>query len=212
MTYTRGVGPRGHADARRIIVPLVALGLGVAMVGCGGGSRELVGYTRDPAPRVDAVMLPDVSREGEPFEFRAADGGLLVVYFGYTNCPDVCPTTMADLRQALAELGDENEEVEVAMVTVDPARDTDVLTSYVQGFIADSHAIATDDVAALRSVAETFGVTFETATDQHGDVEVGHGSFLFGVDDTGTLVITWPFGTPSDDLAADMEQLLAQSA
>src|SRR4030095_5067397 len=131
--------------------------------------RELVGYTRDPAPRVDAIALPDVSREGQPFEFRAADGGLLVVYFGYTNCPDECPTTMADLRQALNKLGDDAEQVAVAMVTVDPARDTDVLPSSVRGFIPGAPAIATDDPAALRSVSEPFGAVYETATAHHGD-------------------------------------------
>ncbi len=180
----------------------------VAVTACGGGSRQLVGYTRDPAPKVDAVALPDVSRDGEPFEFRAADGELLVVYFGYTNCPDICPTTMADLRRALAELGDAAGRVQVAMVTVDPARDTDVLTEYVQDFVADAHAIATDDQAALRSVAEPFGVSYEVVTAPDGTVEVGHSSFLFAVDDTGTLVVTWPFGTTADDLAADIEQLL----
>ena len=74
---------------------------------CGGDERELVGLTRDPEPQVDGVALPDVSRGGAPFDFRAPDGGLLVVYFGYTNCPDVCPTTMADLRVALDDLGDD---------------------------------------------------------------------------------------------------------
>ena len=97
---------------------------------------------------------------------------------------------MADLRQALAELGDDAERVEVAMVTVDPARDTDVLTEYVQSFVADGHAIATDDQAALQSVAGPFGVSYEVVTAPDGSVEVGHTSFLFGVDDTGTLVLS----------------------
>ena len=65
------------------------------LAACGGDDRELVGLTRDPEPQVDAVALPDVSHGGAPFEFRAAGGRAAVVYFGYTNCPDVCPTTMA---------------------------------------------------------------------------------------------------------------------
>lgn len=184
----------------------------IAAVGCGGGSRELVGLTRDPAPQVDAVALPDVSRGGEPFEFRAEPGELLVVYFGFTNCPDICPTTMADLRTALDQLGEDAARVDVAMVTVDPARDIDVLTGYVQDFVPGAHAIATDDPAALRSVAEPFGVSYQVTTAPDGEVEVGHSSYLFAVDDTGTLVITWPFGTSADDLAADLEQLLAEQS
>lgn len=175
--------------------------------GC-GGERELVGLTRDPAPRVDAVALPDVSRDGAPFELRAQPDGVLVVYFGYTHCPDICPTTMADLAQALDDLGDDADGVDVAMVTVDPERDTEVLSEYVKGFVADGHALATDDGATLRSVAEAFGVTYHVRTAPDGDVEVSHSSYLFGVDATGTLVITWPFGTAADDLAADLDALL----
>lgn len=188
---------------------LALAGLGGALVAAGcGGERELVGLTREPAPQVDAVALPDVSRDGAPFELRAQPGGLLVVYFGYTHCPDICPTTMADLARALDDLGDDAARVDVAMVTVDPERDAEVLAEYVTGFVADGHALATDDGATLRSVAETFGVTYDVRTAPDGDVEVGHSSYLFGVDATGTLVITWPFGTAADDLAADLDALL----
>jgi protein SCO1 len=180
------------------------------LAACGGGDdRELVGLTRDPAPQVDAVDLPDVSDGGAPFPFRAEDGGLLVVYFGYTNCPDVCPTTLADLRTALGDIGDDAERVDVAMVTIDPARDTPVLTDYVQSFVPDAHAIATDDQSALQSVAAPFGVTYEVRTNPNGEVEVGHTSALFAVDDAGQLAITWTFPTPADDIAGDLRQLLA---
>ena len=79
----------------------------LALASCGDGDRELVGYPSEPAPQVDAVALPDMSQGGEPFTLRAEPGGLLVVYFGYTNCPDVCPTTMADTRAVLRQLGDD---------------------------------------------------------------------------------------------------------
>ncbi|MET0458586.1 MAG: SCO family protein [Ilumatobacteraceae bacterium] len=180
-----------------------------ALTACGGEDRELVGLTRDPAPQVDAVTLPDVSNGGEPFEFRAAEDGLLVVYFGYTNCPDVCPTTMADLRTALGDIGDDAARVDVAMVTIDPARDTPVLTDYVQSFVPDAHAVATADQAALQSVAGPFGVSYEVRTSPEGEVEVGHTSALFAVDDAGRLAITWTFPTPADDIAGDLRQLLA---
>ena len=194
---------------RSVLGLVVGAGLVAA---CGGDSHELVGLTRDPAPQVDDVALPDVSRGGEQFEFRAAEGGLLVVYFGFTNCPDVCPTTMSDLSRALGELGDDAERVSVAMVTVDPERDTEVLAEYVQSFVPGAHAIATDDDATLRAFSEAFGVSYGVLTGPDGEVEVNHSSYLFAVDDAGRLVITWPFGTPVDDLAGDLKQLLADAA
>lgn len=192
---------------------LAVFGAAVTLVACGGGQRELVGLTRDPEPQVDAVALPDVSEGGAPFEFRAPPDGLLIVYFGYTNCPDVCPTTMADLKVALEDLGDDAERVDVAMVTVDPDRDTPVLADYIQSFVPGAHAIATDDQAALQSVAGSFGVSYVVRTAPDGAVEVGHSSNLFAVDDAGSLVLTWSVGgeegtARADDLAADIRQLL----
>jgi protein SCO1 len=194
----------------RFVIGLLALGTFVAACG-GGGDRELVGYTRDPAPQVDGVPLPDVSQSGEPFEFRAAEGGLLLVYFGYTHCPHECPTTMAAVNRSLAELGDDADRISVAMVTVDPERDTDVLADYVQSFVPGAHAIATDDVDGLRVLAERFGVAFDVVKSSDGEVEVSHSTYLFAVDDTGRLAITWPFGTPVEDLVGDIKQLLADS-
>lgn len=184
-----------------------ALAAGV-VVGCGGDDRELTGYTRDPAPVVDAVPLPDVSAEGEEFALRGPDDGLLVVYFGYTNCPDACPTAMANVRGALTDLGDDADRVELAMVTVDPERDADVLAEYVQGFVPSAHALVTDVDADLQRAAEGFGVSYRVTTRPDGELEVAHTDNLFAVDDAGVLVLTWPSGTGRHDLAADLDQLL----
>ncbi len=187
---------------------VVAVATALAVAACGGDEHELVGYTRDPAPVVDQVALPDASAGGEPFAFRGPAGGLLLVYFGYTNCPDVCPTTLANVRGARDDLGDDATRVDLAMVTVDPDRDADVLTEYVQGFVPGGHAIVSDDDGTLRQAAEAFGVSYQVSTAPNGDVEVAHTDHLFAVDDSGTLVITWPSGTARDALAADLESLL----
>ena len=182
----------------------------VTFASCGGdGGRELVGYTLEPAPEVDAITLPDISRGGEPFALRAQPAGLLVVYFGYTNCPDVCPTTMSDVRTALRQLGDDDaDRVDVAMITIDPDRDTAVLADYVGNFIDGGHALATDDAADLRAVAEPFGVSYLVEANASGEIEVAHSPQLYVVDDTGRLALTWQFGVPADDLADDLAQLL----
>jgi protein SCO1/2 len=189
------------------------LAAGLLLGACGSDPpRELAGYVRDPAPVVAEISLPDVSREGAPFTFQASPGSLLIVYFGYTNCPDVCPTTLADIRTALRGMDPEQaERIELAMVTVDPDRDTPVLTEYVQTFVDDAHALATDDPAALRRAADPFGVSYAVEVADDGSIEVAHSSQTFVVDDQGRLVLTWQFGIPADDLRADLEQLLDAS-
>jgi protein SCO1/2 len=194
-----------------VVVGVAGVAWAAALAACGGGERELAGYTLEPAPRVDTVALPDLSRDGEPFELRAEPAGLLVVYFGYTNCPDVCPTTMSDVRTARRELGDDAERVGVAMVTIDPDRDTAVLADYVSSFVDGGHALATDDAADLRAAADPFGVSYLVETTSTGAIEVSHSPQLYVVDDTGTLVLTWPFGVPADDLAADLADLLERA-
>ncbi len=187
----------------------------LAAAGCGGGGdHELVGLTRDPEPVVDGTPLPDVADGGAPFTIKAPAGGLLIVYFGYTNCPDVCPTTLSDLKIALGDLGADASRVATAMITVDPKRDTAVLADYVRSFVPDAHALATDDQTALQQVAGPFGVSYEVTTSADGEVQVAHSSYLFAVDDAGRLVLTWPVSanaettTSAKDLAADMKQLL----
>lgn len=193
---------------RRPAVAIAGAALMSLAVACGGEARELVGYARDPAPAVDEVALPDASAGGEDFTFRGPDGGLLVVYFGFTNCPDACPTAMANVRGALDDLGDDAARVELAMVTIDPDRDADVLAEYVQGFVPSAHALVSRDDRTLRRAAERFGVSYRVTERPNGAVEVAHTDNLFAVDDSGTLVLTWPSGIGREDLAADLEQLL----
>lgn len=184
----------------------------IVLTSCGDGDRQLVGYTRDPAPNVDVAELPDVSRDGEPFRLVAEPGELLVVFIGYTNCPDVCPTTLAELRRALGELdGEDAARIDSVMVTIDPARDRDVVADYIGSFVPGAHAVATDDDAVLQEVTLAFGVSYDVSTRPNGEVAVSHSdTTLFAVDDSGTLLLTWPFGVDSEDIAGDLAQLLDQ--
>jgi protein SCO1/2 len=107
-------------------------------------------------------------------------------------------------------MGEDAGRVGLAMVTVDPARDTEaVLTDYVRSFVPDGHALRTEDDAALRAAATAFGADYVVQAPAGGEVEVGHTSHLYAVDDRGRLVLQWPFGTAPDDIRADLEQLLA---
>jgi protein SCO1/2 len=204
-------------QARGSIARMGALVCGAALViaACGsdeGGDSALSGIVRDPAPQVDLVSLPSLSDPGTEVEFRADEGEIQVVYFGFTNCPDVCPTTLADLTVALRMLEPEQaDDVEVVMVGVDPARDNAVLDQYVTTFISDAIAAGSDDTDLLDEAGEPFGASWEVRTVEDGDIEVDHSPFLYAVDDQGRLVLTWQFGATSEDVAADLATLLERS-
>ena len=167
----------------------------------------MAGYVRTPAPSLAGITLPELTADEADFEMRADDGRLLVVYFGYTNCPDYCPTTMQDLRVALRSV-DAADRVDVAMVTVDPERDNPILADYVRSFFPDGIALGTTDAERLARAAQPFGVSYSVTTDADGDIEVAHSTQLFAVDPTGELLVTWPFGLGRDELAKDIDDLL----
>ena len=178
-----------------------------------GGERALAGIVRDPAPAVDATTVPSLTEPGTDVVFRSEPGGFQSVYFGYTNCPDVCPTTMADWAVTMRRLPDDlAAQVSTVMVTVDPDRDNELLPGYVESFVVDAVAAGTTDADQLAAAAEPFGVSYDVTTNDEGDIEVSHSGFLYLVDDQGRLVVTWPFGTSSSEMAADVEQLFAAQA
>ena len=159
---------------------------------------------------VGHIELPDVSNDDRAFRFRPESDRVLVVYFGYTSCPDVCPTTMADLRTALSDMESGADKVDVAMVTVDPDHDTSTtLQEYVQFFIPGAHAIRTDDADLLRTAADAFGVSYSVTELDSGEVTVGHSPYLYAVDDSGSIRAVWPFGAQPQTIAEDLTAILA---
>ncbi len=197
----------------RLLVVVAAAS--ILLTSCGEDQTTLSGFERIPTPIVNNAQLPEATNGGEPFHFEA-DGGaqLLVVYFGFTNCPDVCPTTLADLRVALGSLdAQERAIIETAMVTVDPNRDTDdVLTGYVRSFLPDAAAIRTTVDPDLRVVADAFGADYDVTVDDDGNVDVVHTGSLYAVNRAGELLVSWPFGVPADDISNDLRLLLEREA
>lgn len=189
----------------------IAVALGLLLGGC-GGPQQLSGFVREPAPSVADLSLPDVTGGESDYRFVASPDEMLVVYFGYTHCPDVCPTTMSDIRSAVSDLGDDGDRVQVAMATIDPDRDTpDVITDYVRAFFDDGHALRTEDDVRLSSVAEAFGAMYQVEELEDGTIEVIHTGHVYVVDDRGALRVTWPFGTTQEDMASDLELLLEEA-
>jgi protein SCO1/2 len=195
----------------------VVASLCLLVAACGGGDDDatgLKGITRDDPLVVADVTLPDETNlaEGDeptPFTFVAQPGELLVVYFGYTNCPDLCPTTMTAVKQAKTRIDpDEAARVDLAMVTVDPARDTgEILSLYLSSFSDRYHALRTEDVDQLAAAEEAFLASSTVTTRPDGAVEVSHTAAAYVVDDRGVVVVEWPFGVTPEIMADDLAYL-----
>lgn len=197
---------------RRRIGAVLLLTLALLASAC-AKEPTLAGVVRDPALQVGSVTLP--TTDGEPSTFRAQPGGLLVVYFGYTFCPDICPTTMSDLSIAIHDLADgDAQRVDVAFATVDPERDTpEVLDRYLGYFFDDGIALRTEQPDELVAATDAFGVLFEVADHEPGDYyEVAHTAVTYVVNDTGTVLVEWPFGFDTELMTADLETLLAKES
>lgn len=157
------------------------------------------------APSMEGLVFTD----GSAVDIAAFDGDLLLVYFGYTNCPDVCPTTLSQVAAARRMLGDGAERVQVLLISVDPDRDDlATLDQYVTAFDPDFLA-ATGEIADLERVASQYGIFFaEGEAVGEGDYAVDHTATLMGIDTDGHLRIVWPALLDVERLAADLRELL----
>lgn len=207
MNYT----PSAFPIVRRFVSALaVLLLLTVAACGAGDADQTLVGYRVEPVPHVGRFTVDNASQADEPFQLRAESGRLLVVFIGFANCPDACPTALAEVHQVINRLGDDSEPLDVAMLTVDPLRDTPTaLTTFVRGFVDRGVALRTEDPANLQQIVEAFGATFDTEHDHEGNTtQVGHTDQTYLVDHNGDVIVTWTADMTTDDLEHDLRILL----
>jgi len=158
-----------------------------------------------PAPS----LAPLVYENGEPVDIEARRGEVVLVYFGYTRCPDICPTTLSAAARGLELAGDPAAGVTLVMVTVDPERDTrEAVGEYVRLFDERFRgAWGTED--QVRSVAGAYGVTFGPGeSDETGAYWVNHSPQLMAIDREGVLRVVYPVGVDPTELASDLRELL----
>ena len=162
----------------------------------------------DPKP---APALRLVEHGGRAFDLAAERGKVVLLFFGYTNCPDVCPTTLADWRRVRRALGADTARVRFVFVSTDPARDTpEVAQAYVRKFDAAFTGLSgpRDTVAAAE---RGFMVSSHAeAHDGHGGYAVAHSSRTFVVDAAGRWRLVTKPGATADDLLSDVRRLLAE--
>ena len=145
---------------------------------------------------------------GTPRTLADFRGKVLVVFFGFTHCPDVCPTTLAELARARKLLGADAERVQVVMVTVDPERDTpQVLRQYVTA-LDPTFLGLTGDSEAIARTAREFKVFYQKSSSSGQNYSVDHSSGTFVFDPAGRIRLLVGYGQAAEVFAHDIEQLL----
>lgn len=192
----------------RWLWPLLALAV---LAGC-GGERVAEFKATDITGAEFGRHLALRDHNDRPVTLETFRGKLVVLFFGYTHCPDVCPTTLSDMAQAMALMPPEDAaRVQVLFVSVDPERDTpDILKEYVPYFHASFLGLygAPEEVA---TTAEAFKVVYrrhETAGETGYLVDHSAGSYV--LDARGRLRLYQPFAQPPDDIAHDLTALLRE--
>lgn len=146
--------------------------------------------------------------DGKPYHLAQSRGKVVALFFGYTHCPDVCPTTLLEFAQAGKLLGKDAQQLQVLFVSVDPERDTpSVLAAYVPHFDPRFLGLS-GSPAQVAAVARQYKIVSQRHATADGGYSVDHsaGSYLFDRD--GQLRVYLPYATPAIDIAHDVKALL----
>jgi protein SCO1/2 len=177
-----------------------------------------------PAPQAPTFQATDITGAAFARDFRLTDhngqvrtladfqGKVVAIFFGYTHCPDVCPTTLSDFAAALQQLGLQAERVQVVFVTVDPERDTpDLLKQFVPAFNPGFLGMYGDE-DTLKQLAREYKVVYQkTSVNAADDYLIDHSAGTYVYDPKGRLRLLMPYGSSPDAIAQDLRVLLATS-
>lgn len=165
-----------------------------------GGTRPAASAIGGPFKLVDqnGHQITDVDLKGRPF----------LVFFGYTHCPDVCPTTLFDVSEVLRALGGDADRAGALFITVDPERDTPaVLKDYLSSF--DPHLRgATGDRAAIDVVEKAYRVYAKKVPTQSGEYSMDHTALVYLMDKDGRFVAPFNLKRKPEEAAADLRRYM----
>ena len=197
--------------ARTARVLLVSAAFLAGLVLCFGAVLILAG-------RGSAPVAQQIATIGGPFSLTDQNGRAVtdqdlkgqpfLVFFGFTHCPDVCPTTLFEVSEILRALGPDADRVRALFITVDPERDTpDVMRDYLSSF--DSHLSGlTGDAAAIAAVAKAYRVYFKKMPLEQGGYTMDHTASVYLMDKDGRFVLPFNLKRPTAAAAADLRRYL----
>jgi protein SCO1/2 len=149
-----------------------------------------------------------VDQNGKTVTNTALEGKWLLVYFGYTHCPDACPTTLNNIALALQDLGKKSDEVRPVFITIDPERDTpQVMKDYVTAFDAPILAL-TGTAAEVAQAAKNYRVYYAKHPEAGGDYSMDHTSVIYVMDPKGRFTASFTGEEPPAQMAERLKKLL----
>ena len=161
------------------------------------------------APFGKSLALTD--HTGKPRTLADFQGKVIVLFFGFTQCPDICPTTLAEMAKVVKELGPDGNKVQVLFVSVDPERDTQALLSqYVTAFNPTFLGLRGDADATLKAAKE-FKVYVQKQPPKNGNYSVDHSAGTFVLDQRGQLRLFAQHNAGAQALIGDIRTLLKQA-
>lgn len=162
-----------------------------------------------------ARMAPEIAHkaaDGSAFRLSALRGKVVVLEFGFTHCPAVCPASLAALVAARQKLGPQADRLQVVFVSVDPERDTPArLSTYLAQFDKSFIGI-TGTPEQMAAIRKDYGITAtrHAIGGSKTEYQVGHSSYLYFIDKKGMLRALMPFGRPADEIVHDVNLLAAE--
>jgi protein SCO1 len=158
--------------------------------------------------QVDGFSLID--QDGQPRTLADFQGKPVLMSLGFTNCPDVCPLTLADFKKVKTALGAQGDQVAFVMVSVDPARDTPEQLKRYLSIFDDRFIGLTGDEKAIRAWTQQLDASYKKIEPEPGQTgyTVGHTSFMYLFDREGVWRLQYPYQTPAEVMAGDIQALL----
>jgi len=190
---------------------ILCLAFALALAGCGGGGGDasLSGTLLEPPMPAQDFEMRSGERTVRLSDFR---GKLVVLNFGYASCPDVCPTTLYRLAEAMDRIGDRADEAQVVMASVDPERDTPERVRQYAASFDDSFVGVSGTAEETADAAAAFGIYYEKAEGESGSgYLVDHSSQVIVLDRQGRPWLIWPYETTPEAMAADLRELIRRS-
>jgi len=191
---------------------LVAMVVSALLAGCGGDAQQATKFTlTDVTGAGFGKELNLTDHNGKPRTLADFRGKVVTVFFGFTHCPDACPTTLAEMAQVMKDLGPDAERLQVLFVTVDPERDTpQVLKQYVPSFHPSFLGLYGDLESTARTAKE-FKVFYQKQPVKNGAYSVDHSAGTFILDREGKLRLFAQYGQGPSALVHDIRILLRAS-